>query len=302
MAYIKILILFLIINTAWARTPDPDVVHSAERIVAIGDLHGDIFALKRVLRIANLIDDKNNWTGKNTILVQVGDQTDRGDFELEIITLLEKLSIQAVKMGGKVLTLLGNHEIMNAVLDFRFVTPLGLSKFSKFTTPISPPLQKKLLKIPKGQKGRSIAFFPGGQVSNILSNHNVAVIVGDSVFVHGGILPKWAKYGISKINQETRAFLKGKIPNVPNGIYTNDGLLWSRHFSLNTGPANCELLKESLKILGVKRMIVAHTVQLDGINNACDEMVWRVDVGMSHFYGGQAQALEIRGNQINILK
>lgn len=301
-AYMKFFILLLIFNTAYSNTPDPDFVPSANRIIAIGDLHGDVYALKRALRLGELIDDKDDWIGGDSVLVQVGDQTDRGDFELEIYSLLEKISKQAEKAGGKVLALLGNHEIMNAVLDFRFVTPAGFSKFSKFTTPISPPLAKQLIKLPKGRKGRSIAFFPGGQLAQLLSNHNVAVIIGESAFVHGGILPKWARYGISKINLETREFLKGNTPTVPEGIDASDGLTWTRKFSLNTGPKECDLLKESLEILGVKRMIVAHTVQLDGINNACDEKVWRVDVGMSNHYGGKAQALEIIGDEINILK
>ncbi len=302
MPYLKLFFLFLFINPLLSMSADPDNIAHAKRIVAIGDVHGDIYALKRALRLGELIDVDDNWAGGNTVLVQVGDQTDRGDFELEIIYLLDKLTPQAEKAGGRVLVLLGNHEIMNAELDFRFVTPMGYSKFSHYTSPISTRLTKKLPKISTGKKGRAIAFFPGGKISEILSHHNVAVIVGDTVFAHGGVIPKWAKYGISKINQETHEFLKGNTTTLPAGIDSSDGLTWSRHFSLNTDSTDCELLKESLNILGVKRMVVAHTVQLDGINSACDELVWRVDVGMSSHYGGRAQALEIIGDEITILK
>ena len=214
---------------------------------------------------------------------------------------MEKLRIQAKRIGGKIISLLGNHEIMNIMLDFRYVFPEGYKKFAKFKHPISNRLKKRLINIPKYKRGRAIAFFPGGPVNNILSTQNVAVIVGKSVFVHGGIIPKWARYGISKINQETRSFITGKVLKYPVSI-GNDGLVWSRHFSQNTGPKECKMLKESLRILGLKRMVVAHTVHLEGINSACGEKVWRVDVGMSHHYGGKAQALEIIGDKIKILK
>jgi hypothetical protein len=298
----KYIILLFIFSTVWAREPDPDKLPPVKRIIAFGDVHGDVYALKRALRLGKLIDRKDNWIGGRTVLVQVGDQTDRGDYELQIIYLLEKLAAQAKMAGGRVLALLGNHEIMNTKLDFRYVTPVGYSSFSKFRDPIPTRLTKHLFNMPTKKKGRSIAFFPGGKISNILSNHNVAVIVGDSAFVHGGIIPKWATYGISKINRETRAYLKGNTRRVPRGVDASDGLTWSRHFSRNTGESECKLLKRSLQILGVKRMVVAHTVQLDGINNACDGKVWRVDVGMSSHYGGKAQALEIMGDKIRILK
>jgi hypothetical protein len=45
--------------------------------------------------------------------------------------------------------------------------------------------------------------------------------------------------------------------------------------------------------LGVKRMVVGHTVQDQGINAACDGTVWRIDVGLSKAYGGPIQVLEI---------
>ena len=39
-------------------------------------------------------------------------------------------------------------------------------------------------------------------------------------------------------------------------------------------------------------MIVAHSVQ-ESITARCEEQVWAVDVGMSRFYGGNVQVLEI---------
>lgn len=54
----------------------PPILPKQERIVAIGDLHGDFGLAIKVLKIAKVIDDKYNWIGGNTVVVQVGDQLD----------------------------------------------------------------------------------------------------------------------------------------------------------------------------------------------------------------------------------
>ena len=48
-------------------------------------------------------------------------------------------------------------------------------------------------------------------------------------------------------------------------------------------------------------MIVGHTVQKKGITSACGGMVWRIDVGMSTYYGGQAQVLEIADGKVRVI-
>ena len=57
--------------------------------------------------------------------------------------------------------------------------------------------------------------------------------------------------------------------------------------------SDCALLDEVLTMTGAERMVVAHTIQDDGINAACGEQVWRVDVGMAAYYGGSPEVLEI---------
>jgi len=57
-----------------------------------------------------------------------------------------------------------------------------------------------------------------------------------------------------------------------------------------------------LDALGAKRMVVGHTVQAGGITEACDGKVRRIDVGLSSYYGGPIQALEIKGEDIKVLK
>ena len=94
-------------------------MQTSGRIVAIGDLHGDIQQARRALRIAGVLgkDDNDHVDPpvgrRDTILVQVGDVLDRGDDEIGILILLQKLGKEARKVGGDVFVLNGNHEILN---------------------------------------------------------------------------------------------------------------------------------------------------------------------------------------------
>jgi hypothetical protein len=65
--------------------------------------------------------------------------------------------------------------------------------------------------------------------------------------------------------------------------------VWTRAVGFD---ADCEQAKAALAALGVKRMVVGHTVQRE-INAACDGTVWRIDVGLGKLYGGPIQVLEL---------
>jgi len=116
------------------------VLPSVRRIVAIGDLHGDFNAARSALMMAGAIDMNLAWIGNDLVVVQVGDQLDRGDDERAIIDLFERLSQEARKTGGAVFSLNGNHEFMNAMSDFRYATELGSAKFMDIYTQEHPRL------------------------------------------------------------------------------------------------------------------------------------------------------------------
>lgn len=78
------------------------------------------------MRNAKLIDDYNDWIGGSDILVQTGDIVDRGTNAGGIYQLMRKLRGQAASVGGQVVSVLGNHEIMNAIGDWRYAQFNGL--------------------------------------------------------------------------------------------------------------------------------------------------------------------------------
>lgn len=284
------------------RPPSVGQSSGAPRVVAIGDLHGDLRATKAVLRLAGLIDAKDHWAGGNTIFVQTGDILDRGDDEPEILALLWRLKEEAPRSGGKVELLLGNHEVMNASGDLRYVTPGGFADYQQSPIPSHWPRSEEITEqLPEGYLGRKAAFAPGSAIASRFAEQKVALVIGSSVFVHGGLDPQSAAKGIETLNRETSAWLRGK-GNFPSFLKGARGPIWNRDYGAEPDARDCASLQASLRELGVKRMVVGHTVHPEGINSACGERVWRIDVGMARHYGGKPQALEIVGDQVRIIR
>jgi hypothetical protein len=113
-----------------------------ERIVAVGDVHGDYDEFVRVLREAELINRRRNWIAGETHFVQVGDLPDRGPDTDKIIELMKKLEQQAEEEGGKVHALIGNHEAMNMLGDLRYVDP---GEYAAFRSSKVAPVSRQLL-------------------------------------------------------------------------------------------------------------------------------------------------------------
>ncbi|MCP4447470.1 MAG: calcineurin [Myxococcales bacterium] len=258
------------------------------RLVAIGDLHGDLAATRRALRLAGAIGETDAWVGGDLLLVQTGDILDRGDDEQGILDLFEKLSEEAKAAGGEVFQLQGNHELMNAMGDFRYVTRGGFVDFVEGG-----------VSVPLTAEARSRALFPGGRYAKKLADHDMVTIVGDSVFVHGGVLPRFTE-GLEKSNRDARCYLLGALEEPPPVVLDPEGPLWTRAFS--KPETDCAELARALDGLGVARMVVGHTPQLGGITSACGDKVWRIDTGMASYYRGPTEVLEIDQGVAKVLR
>jgi hypothetical protein len=261
-----------------------------KRLVAIGDLHGDLAAMRTVLKLAGAIDDKDAWIGGDLVIVQTGDILDRGDDEQAMIDLALKLEGEAEKAGGRFIMLLGNHELMNAAGDFRYVTPGAVHDFDDAPGLDTRPWQR----VPEKIRGRISALGPGGVYAKKLAQHNVIAIVGDTAFSHAGVLADWVTQ-IDAVNQSSRCWLDGQAGGpdaaVP-ALASDNSPVWTRVFGID--PVDCAAAKASLDKLGVKRQVVGHTVQKAGVNGACDDTIWRIDVGLAKLYDGPIEVLELR--------
>lgn len=276
--------------------PFEHAIHpAAGRVVAVGDLHGDLDHTKRALRLAGAIDDGGHWSGGKLVVVQTGDEIDRGDDDRAVLDAVETWKKEAKAAGGELIAMLGNHELMNAKRDFRYVSANGFAAFASFA-PARPGGPST------GSAGRTVAFAPGGEYAKILGARPAVVKVGSTVFVHGGVLPAHVRYGLDRINEELDGWLEGALPVPPDIALADDGPLWTREYSADQDANACSILRSVLKSLGAERMVVGHTVQRSGVTSACEGHVWRIDVGLSHVFGGPIEVLEIISDKANVLR
>ncbi|HKP63041.1 MAG TPA: metallophosphoesterase [Polyangiales bacterium] len=251
---------------------------AAARVVAIGDLHGDLAAALRALRMAGAIDEAGHWSGGQLIVVQTGDVIDRGDDDRAVLDLLDRLRSEATRAGGALIALSGNHEVMNVQGDLRYVSAKSAEAF---------------------EQGRAAAFAPSSAYARRLADWPIVAKVGDSVFVHGGVLPKHVRYGIDRLNEETAAWMRGERA-IPEILLAEDAPIWTRLYSAAPDDSACVELSQALRELGAARMVVGHTPQPRGIAAACSGKVWRIDTGMSRSYGGPVQVLELTGDRVSV--
>ncbi|UJR83841.1 shewanella-like protein phosphatase [Sandaracinus amylolyticus] len=277
----------------------PSTYPAPPRLVAIGDVHGDVDALRSALRAAGAIDEQGRWSGGALWIVQVGDLLDRGDTEDEVLALVSRLEREAEAAGGRFVALHGNHELMNVQGDFRYVTPDGFDDFGTYAREAPPGAARS--RIPARMLGRAVAFAPGGPIARALATRNTVAVVGDTVFVHGGLAPSQLERGIDAINRDVRAFLLGEAP-LPRALSGEESPVWHRAFALGEDAETCATLARTLERLGVTRMVIGHTVQDEGIGSACEGRVWRIDVGLSRHYGGPIEVLEIEGDEVEVLR
>ncbi|KAI8061777.1 Metallo-dependent phosphatase-like protein [Gongronella butleri] len=254
----------------------------ARRIVAVGDLHGDLANTRKTFQFAGLIDENDKWVGKDTVFVQTGDVVDRGTDTIALYDLIQRMRDEAPRSGGEVIALLGNHEVMNLAGDWRYVTRADIDTFG-------------------GYDNRVKAFQLDGFIGGYLAQLNMTAMVDRNVFCHGGIVGRFAEMGVDQINRHVHEDLADYVETHrdPHGVFGGEGPTWFRGWAQDDEPAVCHAVDEALAALDADRMIMGHTPQRTGkITSRCDGKILLVDIGLSWVYGGHAGALEIDGKTL----
>ena len=251
-----------------------------KRLVAFGDIHGDYNAFIQVLRKAKIINAKNIWIAKDTHVVQVGDILDRKarfhyqsdeDSEFLIIGLILKLQIEAYLQNGGFHPVIGNHELMNIMGNFDYVSPKGMQHFNTF-------------------QGRKEYFEVGNDFCKYLaSGWNPIIKINDFLFCHGGIKYSIAsKYSISQINELMRSTLYGNKIALSSkefqDLFINENsILWNRNYSEDNYESHYILneIKQVLSLYNAKYMVLGHTPQTNGIKVKYNSHILCIDTGMS---------------------
>ena len=307
-----------------------DSFEGVDRIVAIGDVHGDLDAFAGLLRTAKLVDNRNNWTGGKTHLVIPGDFIDRGNNSRKVMDLLMALEPQAQKAGGRVHALLGNHEAMNLYGDLRYVVK---ADYDAFRGPDSADLREQALQAALQQSGRTQldtpafrkkfedehplgaveradAFGPEGKYGKWLRQKSAILKIGDIVFVHGGISAKYSLATLKFINDTVHAEL-ADFSKLEGGVTMDqEGPLWYRGLAEapESDMAVSAALDDFLKNQQARRIVIGHTPQA-AVMPRFQGRVIVIDVGLSAFFGGSPAYLLVdnskfyavhRGKQLDL--
>jgi hypothetical protein len=207
----------------------------ADSLIAIGDVHGDFDDFIVILQNAGLIDKQHHWVGGNSTFVQTGDLIDRGPKPRDVLDLMMSLEKDASKSGGRVVSLLGNHEMMNIMGDLRYVTPENYASFAQsdsedrrrsayqeyaswrknhaqLLAELPQPMEiteaEWMARHPAGFIEHREAFSPSGNYGKWLREHSAVAQVGGVIFLHGGIHPNLAHLKIETINSHIRDEIK----------------------------------------------------------------------------------------------
>jgi hypothetical protein len=265
-----------------------------ERLIIIGDIHGDLKRFKNILIDSQIINNNLEWIAQppNTIVVQLGDQIDSANRtnmpnnwevleDTDMLYFTNTLDNIAISKGGRVISLIGNHELMNTQGNFTYVSEKS------------------------NKENRKNDYLPNGKLSSILSKRPVVLKIGKLFFCHAGLkkihldfLKSYNK-DITYVNTLWKKYMQEELDNIHDKILfeklfvDNDSILWNRE--LDTKEDNIYTLNEIQCIY----MFIGHnTVERVFLNNGT---VWFVDTGISRSYGTLSyQYIDINNFNINI--
>ncbi len=311
----------------------PVKFNKVRRIIAIGDIHGDMEVALKLLTMAKVIEIKSDfkipstqntpysfdnveWCGGDTYVVQTGDQLDscrqgsafcyrkdrRGDAsksDIHVVHLFTELDAKAQKDGGRVISLLGNHEVNNVINNLESTSQDDIEYFGS-------------------KENRANLFKPGNSYSNYLGcTRLLFVSIGSNFFCHGGLVKPFIEK-IRKDNESPQETLErlnnifrkwlitgekddshnidltaAQIDNLPSEQKADYKLsiLWDRILG-NIKPgtdAETDGCRDHflpiMEMLKMRNMIIGHTPQIfighDSINGTCDKRLWRIDNALS---------------------
>jgi hypothetical protein len=222
------------------------------RIMAVGDLHGDLSALASLLHGAKFVDDLGNWIGENSQLVLMGDMIGGNSDSRLLLDFLMRLERESRRAGGDIHPILGNHDLLAI----------------------------------QGEKKTSDLFRGDSSYAVWLRKCNTCLVIGDQLFIHAGLGP-WAEHvDLERVNSTVRAWIRfwqgvGEKPakntrwtvgkrDMRRGSKWESGPLWNRSYKVKVkgkkilhkplGDSLTPLALESiLAKLGLQRLVIGHS-------------------------------------------
>jgi hypothetical protein len=248
------------------------------RVIAVGDVHGDLGMFRKVLTAADLIDLEDRWIAGKTHLVQTGDILDRGPDSRKVLDLLWNLGKQAQAAGGFVHILTGNHEAMVSGGDFRYV-------------------HKDEFISHGGRDRMESALARGGVYGDRIRSQNAVILIDDLLFLHGGLNTRYSRLEAGYLNCWIRNALAGGKTSAH--VLGGEGPLWFRGYAEESETELWKRVRDLWEYYGARHVIAGHSVTIKGILLRCGGRVIQIDTGLSGFYGGPPCYLEMERGRIS---
>ena len=268
----------------------PSTYKDDGKILAISDIESNFQTFRNFL-IQNKIIDKNlNWTFGNGHLVLVGDFIDRSYFTTQVLWSIYKLEQEAVKHGGMVHYILGNHEIMNMQ---------GNHKYAKY--------KYNLMASVLGKKQYEL-YDTLSHIGRWMNSKNVVENINGQLFVHGGLAPELTSLDLTieeinafaRVNYYQPYYPKKSAPKKERLLLSSKTApYWYRGYFKDG--INQQAIEESLLKFGGETVVVGHTIQAK-VNRSFQGKVIGIDVQhpkdyYKYFPKPNAEGLLIQGNR-----
>jgi hypothetical protein len=298
-----------------AAPPSACNIEGAERIVAIGDVHGAYDRFADILKATGLVNDSLHWSGGRAHFVQTGDVLDRGPGSRQALDLLRRLEAEAQRAGGAVHALIGNHEVMRMLGDMRYVAPGEYQAFvnsrseetrQSFAKQARPDLREEVAReTPLGFVEMRVAFGHDGEYGKWLRTHDAVARINGIVFLHGGISPAVAAQSCDEINATVRRELTSNLDETRAAPLASlaareDGPLWYRGLAQSPEADVDDMLAKQ----HARAIVIGHTVTTTGrVAPRFGGKVVMIDTGMQSAYvpTGRASAVEFLNGTVTAI-
>src|SRR5262245_6636334 len=272
-------------HSDWEVRPVP------RRVVAIGDLHGDVRAFGAIARTCGLVDECGSWCGGDTHLVLMGDLVG-GLLSRLLLNSVMRLEHEARRAGGRVHALLGNHDLLPVAGRFGGMSPGERRSYRKGD------------------------FQGDGPFAEWMRGRPAILKIGDTAYVHAG-LEDWAlDTDPAELNAHVRAWIahrQGKGPRPPKdtrwAIDDEGGPMWTRSFrERRRKPKDAptkKTMRAILERLGAERIVLGHSPTRDGSivteHPHYGELVVLIDTRISDDERGRLAALTVEDGALRTI-